>query len=45
MNHQNSQELTIQQALSRAKKATKKGKAAAILILPSAVVVPVDLPP
>ena len=28
MNHQNSQQLTIQQALSRAKKATKQGKIA-----------------
>ena len=28
MNYQNSQQLTIQQALSRAKKATKKGKIA-----------------
>ena len=37
MNHQNSQQLTIQQAISRAKKATKKGKIADAVELYNAV--------
>ena len=37
MNHQNSQQLTIQQAISRAKKATKKGKIADAVELYTAV--------
>ena len=37
MNHQNSQQLTIQQALSRAKKAAKKGKIADAVELYNAV--------
>ena len=37
MNYQNSQQLTIQQALSRAKKATKKGKIADAVELYNAV--------
>ena len=37
MNHQNSQQLTIQQAISRAKKATKQGKIADAVALYTAV--------
>jgi len=37
MNYQNSQQLTIQQAISRAKKATKKGKIADAVELYNAV--------
>ena len=37
MNHQNSQQLTIQQAISRAKKATKQGKIADAMELYNAI--------